>query len=344
MQVVPQRLVGEFFGVGSVGARDYTAPLDYITDLAVPYWYQLPRFKEEDMVRQFAYLIDGFEEEEDFTLDVDMYTYSEIMQDDSPLIPDNKHAHGLHLLRSRGPFVDFKTQQTAPATMAFTIRGPDGGQLLSKSMISFFASLMARVAAGQVEFLESFCDNIILCQDDPALGHTINMIQSNRIGGLEVGELARATESVYPKGAIPAYHYCDDWRRLRFGDNYFLWDSKARLIHIDVLHYPPHLESEQSEAINHFIERGGGFALGVIPNNEEAFFDSVIELLRRGLQSTFQGFTDSGVSIELITENSMVSTQCGLSGLSDALTERIHAESRKFDGVFKEVKDSFLTR
>ncbi len=344
MQVVPQRLVGEFFGVGSLGAKDYTAPLDYITDLALPYWYQLPKYKEEDMVRQFAYLIDGFEEEEDFTLDVDMYTYREILQDDSPLVPDNEHAHGLYLLQSRGPFVDFKTQQTAPATMAFSIRGTDGCQLLSKSMISFFASLMARVAAGQVRFLDNFCENIILCQDDPALGHAVNMIQSNKIGDLEVWELARATEGVYPEEAIPAYHYCDDWRRLQFGDDYFLWDSKAKIVHIDVLRYPPHLESEQSEAINHFIERGGGFALGVIPNNDEGFFDSVIELLRKGLKSTLQAFTDSGVSIELIAENSMVSTQCGLSGLSNALTERIHAESRKFKGVFNELKNSFLTR
>ncbi|TFF95299.1 hypothetical protein EU546_03530 [Candidatus Thorarchaeota archaeon] len=343
MKLVPQRLVGAFFGVGSVQAEDPAAPLHYITDLQLPYWYQLPSFGEEDMVRQFAYLIDGYEEEGDFILDVDMYTYREILEDDSPLLPDERHARGLHLLRSKGPFLDFKTQQTAPATMAFSIRGPDGGQLLSKSMVLFFSSLMKRIGMGQVEFLSKTCENLLLCQDDPALGHVIDMIQNNRVS-LDIREIRRLTEGVYPEGVIPAYHYCDDWRNLAISGEHLLWDTKPKLVHIDVLRYPPNLETGQSEAINQFIERGGGLALGVLPNNDDDFTGSVTDVLRGGLERTIGAFGKSGVSIELLQENAMISTQCGLSHLSSALTERLHIESHKFPTIFKEMTTAFLTR
>jgi hypothetical protein len=343
MQLLPQRLVGCFFGVGSVRAKTPFAPIDYVTELPLPYWYQLPSLPEEDMIRQFAYLVDGYEEEEDFTLDIDMYTYREILQDDSPLLPDEEHAHGLHFLHSKGPFLDFKTQQTAPATMAFSIRGTDGGQLLSKSMIVFFTSLMQRVAAGQVEFLGKICDNLVLCQDDPAFGHVIEMIQNKRIS-LSIQEIQRATESIYPKGVIPAYHYCDDWRRLTLGDKYLLWESNPKIVHIDVLRYPPILESEQAEEINQFIERGGGLALGVLPNTDDDFSDSIMNLLREGLEKTTEAFARSGVSIELLQENAMISTQCGLSHLSSGLAEQLHRESHKFPAAFRKTISTFLTR
>jgi len=334
-RLVPEDLVGHFFAVGSVSETDPQLPADYVSTLSLPYWYQLPALREEDMVRQFAYMIDGFEEEDDFVLDLDMFVYRDIVETEEPILIDEEHAHGLYILAEKGPFRFFKTQQTAPATMCFTVRGPDGKQLISAAMLRFFSSLMRRIAEGQVRFLREFCDTIMLCQDDPALGFVIEMAERDSSTGLTGAQIFRETESVFPAGAIPAYHYCEDWRSLRNDEEHLLWDTKTKIVHIDVVRYPPEIDEEQAERMNRFMERGGGLALGVLPNVDDGYSRPVIETLTENLHRVLALLGNRGVDISLLATNAMISTQCGLSRATPELVRQIHARSVEFPIAFE---------
>lgn len=333
---MPEQLARHFFGVGSLGEPDATIPHEYISQLKLPYVYQLTSSRDEDMIRQFAAVIDEFEEDGDFLLEVDIHTYREITGDDDPLLPDKVNIGALYSLMDGTNYPFFKTQQTAPSTMCFSIRDSEGNQLVNRSMFHFFERLMTRIAQGQFNHLKEHCKTIIFCQDDPGLGFVKNMIESGKITDLTFEQIIEKTDRIYPEGVIPAFHFCDDWRTLQKDDWYPLWESRPKLAHIDVVRYPPEVDSEQAEKMNKFMQKGGGLALGVLPNVDDGFSEPVLDTLRANLKHTFEAFTSSGVALELVQRNSMVSTQCGLSGASPKLTRYIHEISREFPDIFNE--------
>ena len=332
--LLPKELAGQFFGVGSLGEPNPSIPVEYVKKLTVPYTYSITALREEDMIRQFAVLAEGFEEEGDFILDVDIHTYREMISDDEPLMVNKEHGHSFYLMMDGTKYHFFKTQQTAPATMCFTIRDSRGKQHVTQNMFHFFQRLMARLAIGQVEHLRKFCDNLILCQDDPSLGFVFEMINQGQVPGLTLKELIQKTDGIYPEGVIPAFHYCDDWRLLGFDGWYPLWESKPKLAHIDVVRYPPEVNQEQAEKMNEFMKHGGGFALGALPNVDDSYTKSILETLETNLTQSFQLLKESGVDMNLVEKNTMVSTQCGLSGASPELSRKIHEESSKFHDIF----------
>jgi len=305
-----------------------------VKELPLPYSFQLTSIRDEDMIRQFAALLEEYEEEGDFVLDVDIHTYRDITSDDEPLLPAEKNLRSLFALMNGTQYKFFKSQQTAPATMGFSIRGSDGKRLTNRNMFYFFENLMKRIAQGQHEHLAKSCDNIILCQDDPALGFVKQMIESGQVKDLAFRQIIEMTDSVYPDQVIPAYHYCDDWRLLECKDWYPLWESKPKIVHIDVVRYPPVIESEQAEIMNKFLYRGGAFALGVLPNVDDAYSKPVLTTLEENLNNTLKAFQDSGLDMDVLGANTMISTQCGLSGASAELTREIHSISAGFGNTF----------
>jgi hypothetical protein len=334
---LPGALVGHFFGVGSLGEKDHTAPLQYIKKIALPYSFQITARREEDMIRQFGATLDGFEDAGNLVMDIDIHTYREIIDEDDPILPEEKYVYSLYSMMDGTRYPFFKTQQTAPATMCFSIRGIDGKQLLNRSMFRFFERLMERIAKAQVEHLSKHCDNVIICQDDPALGFVRNMIETGQVKDISLEQIIQGTDRIYPKDAIPAYHYCDDWREMHKDDWYILWDSAPKLVHIDVIRYPPEISSEHAEKLNEFMKKGGGLALGVLPNIDDSYTSSVIETLETNLTSTLSIFSRCGVDMDLVKRNTMISTQCGLSGASIELTRAIHEQSNHFKSIFVDI-------
>jgi len=335
--LLPEELVGQFFGVGSLGETDHNSPLVYMKNLVMPYSFQITALREEDMIRQFGSTVDNYEEKGDFILDSDIHTYREITGENEPILPNEAHMHSLYSLMDGTIYPYFKTQQTAPATMCFSIRGSDGKQLLNRSMFHFFESLMFRIALGQMKRIQSFCKTIILCQDDPGLGFVRNMIETHQVTDISLKQIVEKTDDIYPSGAIPAYHYCDDWRDLKKDDWYILWESKPKLAHIDVVRYPPDITSEQAEKMNEFMRKGGALAIGVLPNVDDAYSSTVLETLDKNLTSTLTKMINSGIDANLVQRNTMISTQCGLSGASIPLTREIHEQSIHFKSMFLDI-------
>ena len=334
-RLIDDPLRGHFLGVGSVSGPDHETPFRYVTSLKVPYCYQLPSLREEDMIRQFAYLVEGFERDGDYILDLDMATYQEIVLDSDALLPDEQHAHSLYRMARGERKSVCKTQQTAPATMCFSIRSPSGKTMVSADMFRLFTSLMTRVARGQAELLEQNSESVILCQDDPALGFVQEIILKGEAPGLTFDSVLDETENVYPPSVIPAYHYCSDWRALKHKSRYPLWDGRRKIVHVDLVRYLPPVDEEQSERINSFLQEGGGIALGVIPNTDEGFRNGVVPTVKQNLRIALKGFRNCGVDTSLVAENAMVSTQCGLVHASAPLVEKIHSLDESLPSILE---------
>ncbi len=340
-KLLPDELIGEFYAVGSVSNKNHDAPLEYTRKVKLPYAFTLPNLHEEDMIRQFAALVPDFEKEGNLTQDIDLHTYREFTESDEPLLPYEKNFLSLYRMVGKGNYAFFKTQQTAPASMCFSIRDKTGKQLISKSMFHFYASLMKRIAEGQCRHLMNHCDNLMLCQDDPALGYVIEIINRGDVSNLTLKHIAKVTDNIYPDEVIPSFHYCDDWRKLLFNDWHIIWSSRPKIAHLDVLAYSPETDTEQAEMMNKFLENGGGIALGVLPNRDDAFTGEIPGVLRYNLTAALEAFQTSGVSLDLLQPRCMVSTQCGLYAASDSLSRSIHLESSQFPLIYDEIFSQF---
>jgi hypothetical protein len=86
--------------------------------------------------------------------------------------------------------------------------------------------------------------------------------------------------------------------------------------------------------MNEFMQHGGGLALGVLPNVDDSYSQSILETLEINLNQSFLLLKESGVDLDLLERNTMVSTQCGLSGASPELSRKIHEESPNFHEIF----------
>ncbi len=335
--LLPEELAGQFFGVGSLGEKNHSDALSYIKALRVPYTFQVPANRSEDMIRQFGSVIEGFEEHGDFVLDIDIQTFRSMTSDDTSILVDREHFQSLYSLFDGARYEFMKTQQTAPATMAFSIRDSSGRQHLSEQLFHFYCRLMSRIAQGQMQILRKHCDTILFCQDDPGIGHVKNLIDQQKAPDLYLQEMIARTDSIFPDDVIPAYHYCDDWRELEVNGWHALWDSRPKILHLDMLRYPPKVNPEQAEKVNRFLSRGGGIALGVLPNLDDSFTKPVLDTFRDNLSSALEMLDTSGVDIGRLARNAMVSTQCGLSGAGIELTREIHAKTSEFTSTFLEL-------
>ncbi|MFW9977299.1 MAG: hypothetical protein ACFFEJ_04340 [Candidatus Thorarchaeota archaeon] len=339
--ILPPELQGQFLGVGSIKEDEENEALDYVLDLKLPYAYQKSMKPEEDMIRQFGASLEGFEDKGTFIYDVGYDDFQGVIDEDAGIIPNQKYFSSLHELLKKGSFRYLKTQLTAPATMCFSIRGEDGRQHLTPQMFRFFSRLMARVATGYVSFLERTVENLIICQDDPSFGFITEAIEVGNVSGLSARFIMKTTDEIYPKNVIPAYHYCYDWRVLAENGYHLIWQSKPKIAHLDMIAYPPELEANQAELVNSFLQSGGAIALGVIPNVDSAYSEPVLSYFEKALQRSISLMIKSGISIDLLESNTMVSTQCGLSGASPALSREIHQNSRKYPEIVDKIYMGF---
>ncbi|MFW9955442.1 MAG: hypothetical protein ACFFD3_12885 [Candidatus Thorarchaeota archaeon] len=331
--IIPGRMVGHFLGVGSLVEDMRNEALEYITRLELPYAYQTPSKHEEDMIRQFGSLLHSFEDKGTFIYEINHDDFSEMIDNDTPLLPDERHFHSLYSIIEKGPFNCLKTQVTAPATMGYSIRDSKGNQYLTPQMFHFFLALAKRISTGYMQHFAGVVKNLFICLDDPALGFVVDLIETGKAPGLTPTHVMSATDNIIPKAVTPIYHYCYDWRTLNSNGRHLLWESRPKILHLDMISYPPRIDNEQAELANKFLATGGGIALGILPNTDSAYSDSVKDTIEINGEKTLSLLQSSGVDMELLEGQFMVSTQCGLSGASSQLSKQIHEN----DSIFTEI-------
>jgi hypothetical protein len=335
--ILPEKLVGRFFGVGSLVEAILDDAQDYVLNLALPYAYQRPESPEEDMIRQFGALLKGFEDDGTFIYDAGLDAYREMLENDDPLLPLPENFRSIYTLPKGRSFPFFKNELTAPSTMCYSIRGIDGKQHLTPQMFRFYGTLMSRVAKGYQKHFADSVGKMIICQDDPSFGFVAEAIKVGNAPGLTARQMMKTTDSIYPDGIIPAYHYCYDWRVLEEEHTHLIWESKPKIAHLDLITYPPVVDEAQAELMNRFLDSGGCIALGILPNVDSAYHESVIEYFRKSLRTTLSHLAATGVSMDLLQTRCLVSTQCGLSGATPSLAKEIHLHDKRYSEIVMEM-------
>jgi hypothetical protein len=80
----------------------------------------------------------------------------------------------------------------------------------------------------------------------------------------------------------------------------------------------------------------------VLPNIDDSYNAPVIETLRYNLKETLEMFKKSGVNLDLLRYNTMLSTQCGLHSAGVELIREIHETSREFPEINDYVYNSMV--
>lgn len=77
------------------------------------------------------------------------------------------------------------------------------------------------------------------------------------------------------------------------------------------------------EEASAYLERGGAFAWGIIPNNEEVIARESVGSIVQRAEEAFRGLIDKGIDEELLLERSILTPQCGLSGLDEPTAVKV---------------------
>jgi hypothetical protein len=198
---------------------------------------------------------------------------------------------------------------------------------------------MERIGTGYLKHFEKNVQTLFVCLDDPAFGFVADLIETGKAPGLSARQIMKVTDRILSLFKVPIYHYCYDWRILESEGIHLLWNSAPKIAHLDMIAYPPDISSEQSELINRFLEQGGGIALGVLPNTDAGYNGSVIDVFKQSLTKTLKLLEKSGVDLNLLRYNMLVSTQCGLSGASPKLSREIHQGDTKYPEIVANTLD-----
>jgi hypothetical protein len=77
------------------------------------------------------------------------------------------------------------------------------------------------------------------------------------------------------------------------------------------------------DAVQQFLEKGGSLAWGVVPNSEEKLADESVGSLVASMESMFSTLGSKGVDLEMLARQSIITPQCGLSGLSEGSADKV---------------------
>ena len=92
-------------------------------------------------------------------------------------------------------------------------------------------------------------------------------------------------------------------------------DTTVDILIFDAYKYASSL-STHSDKVKSFLERGGGIAWGIVPNDEEALSKESLPSLRDRLEEAIAPFARDGVKFRQIIAQGLVTPSCGLEGLS----------------------------
>ncbi len=232
------------------------------------------------------------------------------------------YAQGVHAfarrLESEGgrrPLV--KGQLIGPFSFGFTITDPDGRAIIYDPV---WGDVCMRVLAlkslWQIELLARHAEKVLYFLDEPMLsayGSTAMLTVSRE----EV--LTRLNQVIDPlreHGAIVGTHCCGntDWG--------LVMESNLEMLNFDAFNHGGTLGIYAKEA-NAFMERGGWFAVGVVPTDAAIDGEDEKSLFAK-LESWMDEMEGAGVDRGLLSKRIVVSPACGLGTMKVEQAEKIY--------------------
>ncbi len=340
-------------GIGSLPHKDLEAALDLVFEYLpdCPHWPQLQslRYTEQMEIQPVEGLPGLVAQPESGSVYVDTEAgeaeladfyekalAAEAGGDLEPFALTPEYAEGLHAflarLSSLGkklPLV--KGQLIAPFSFGYSINDQDGKPILyHPAWGDACMKLLALKSVWQVRRLQEFADAVLFFLDEPMLavyGSTAMLTVSRE----EVIE--RTNQVVDPlraEGAIVGMHCCGntDWG--------LVMETNLDLINFDAYNFGEALALYGKE-VTAFLERGGWFAVGIIPTIFPDT-DTIDKEDEHSLSALFKNWIDAmtkaGVDRDLLTSRLIIAPACGCGTLSLAQTQKIYGILKKFQGDY----------
>lgn len=327
--------------IGSLPHRDASEAMDSILEgrIDCPSWPQLPAFGySESMYVQTGEHLPGIKVDEvnkRVTADLSDYDpteiYTAILTDEMDyFVHSERYYRGFFEMMDRDlrSFKAVKGQVTGPISEGLQIQDTDGrAAIYDESYSEIIRKTVNMTAKWQVRELRKKNDNVIMFFDEPSLtllGSPFASISSD-------DAVSWINEAIDVPGCHRAIHCCGntDWAMVMSTD-------------IDILSFDAyaygHTLSMFPEELAAFLERGGTLSWGIVPSSDEGIEIEDPDGLVSIFESNIDLIANKGMDRQMIAEQSMITPQCGLGGVSEKNADRVftllHRVSQKMKGRY----------
>jgi len=214
-----------------------------------------------------------------------------------------------------------KGQVTGPISFGLTVTDQDlRASLYNEMLADAIIKNTAMLARWQVRQLKTVRENVIIFLDEPYLasfGSAFISLSREQVSAY----LDEIYAAIHAEGAIGGVHCCanTDWG--------LLLSTQVDMLNLDAYGYIQNLALYPVE-LREFLDRGGSFCWGLIPNNEQVLNETpqkLAERLQNGIQLICEKASARGVNIspdELATR-SLVAPACGLGSTTVEIADRV---------------------
>ncbi|MDP2917547.1 MAG: methionine synthase [Dehalococcoidia bacterium] len=305
--------------IGSMPHTDPTEACAQVTRFLkdIPAWPQLPkRSFLENMYAQYSQGFPGavVKDEKiyiDRAQDLDkpleqLYAaYLGNNIDKYPISAD--YAAGLHRFLSMTELspVAVKGQVTGPVSWGLTVTDSNMRAVLYDEVLADAAARLLRLKASWMEReLRKICKNTIIFVDEPymaSFGSAFFSLSREKVAGLLEEVFSGIT-------GIKGVHCCGntDWS--------VLLGTSLDIVSFDTYTYAESLTLYPAE-VKRLLDRKGGIAWGIVPNEEELLVKETTASLQDRLEAAIAPFTRKGIPFRQLIKQGLLTPCCGLTRL-----------------------------
>ncbi|MFU8769162.1 MAG: hypothetical protein ACNA7H_05445 [Desulfotignum sp.] len=328
--------------IGSLPLDDHTRALDLVFDHTpdIPLWVQLPKFREEGMIRQFLYGLPGVDQKNDTYLinsqgrqfDEEFVRFFEDYISLSEPGADYKTSRFafttltgkgfFHFLdrvdRNPRRFAALKGQVTGPVTFCTAVKDEAGRDIFYHDQLRDAAvKRLAMNARWQAKEFAKRGATPIIFLDEPALAGfgTSAYITITRADVQACIE--EIVQEIHAENGLAGVHVCanTEWD--------LLLDTNIDIISFDAFSYFDKFIL-YPKAIRKFLGRGGILAWGIVPTADENLISQQTSGgLAEKLTDQIRQVADLGIPMDTVTARSFVTPSCGTGSLSPASAIRV---------------------
>jgi len=206
-----------------------------------------------------------------------------------------------------------KGQITGPVSMGLqTIDQNDKPVIYDEAYAEIMRKNLNLMARWQERELRKKCSQTIMFIDEPFL----SIIGTPFASVPAADAVSWINEVMGGLEGLKGIHCCanTDWP--------LVMSTNADLLSFDGFDYG-HTLALYPEEVSQFLERGGIIAWGVVPNNEEVLGREDAASVAAQVEKLLRSLSDKGISEEMMLSQSIITPQCGLSGLDEGGAARV---------------------
>ena len=343
-------------GIGSHPISDVDQIFQDLFESGTSLWY-FPQLRGENMLYNYHRIIPGLKFQlgriflnlNQFEIEKDLNNFRNDLIMRKNLLKKRNFSlqefglRGLHEFRS---FIDkfkpkisgIKGQITGPLSEAYTVKVepvnkkamdiPEFLELIVQATREIAYTIDNELNHLSQEFFNGSTSTTLFL-DEPVLTVVLNELDQKKAANY----LSEVLTAVSSRKGI---HVCDNIASV--GD--FMLDLPIDIISYDARSYPKTIQFLDDEKLYNFLEKGGGFALGLTPNTPESLVgeDNIeklqrnelkikdylpsVDILIKEFEEILKDFTNKGIDTKIIIENLILTPQCGFQSFTIPTPER----------------------